>query len=738
VAENEFLKYTRREPAAQEGNEFLKYVQGEPSRSMNAAQAFASGAADGLTFGFGDEAMGVGGGISAALSGGDFGSGYSNAVHASRARQRAAQRDHQGWFLSGQVAGSTLPFIGPGLVGRVGAGVVGQGARAAAVAASRRFAMPGVNAAERLATGGGGNLTRRILAGMAIGAPYGFVAGAGHSDGETVGDYASDGVGGAILGGASGAAFPAVFGAAEGITQALRPTMRAVSTSAPKFGASGGGADEMRSAMTVGAGDPPAPEPPVNIEQTALDKFLRLVANSRQTLDDVQSGIDSTLRSDPGRGRTMVDNLGVSAEKTMKFLNKSTGQTAGLAEEVFSGRNKDIITRLENDLDAALPPPEMNTVAELDPALGGGAMMARRAQARQEFDRLRQEEYAKIWGTPVTPDRAQTANAILAQIAEDPIVQSAARRANEIWIRPQMARAIEEVSAGRPAPQIDPLSSNPLRQLHYIKRGLDEEVAWRNRPLSQNPLTEEEEATVRALRGTLRRALDDLIPGYRDANAKWGDESAAVYAMNHGRKLLRGRFNPAAMEELAAMTPFERQYATVGLKDDILETLRTGDKEGRRNIADALLNTETQRRLRAILGPDIAERIKYALSTESRLFRTASYAGARSGSDTGVFGAELLDDAVNIQKPNGPIDAAWKFGSAMLNDIASGMNERRRDALGRLLLQSTDDPYSAEQVKEIFRLLRERAEQRARSANNVAVSGAQSGAGLGQDRQIGY
>lgn len=689
-------------------------------KPVSVLAALGSGAADGFSMGFGDELMGLISGGGAALSGGDFDRAYADAVAASRDRQYAARTDQGGWYTGGQVGGAILPFIGPGMLARGGAALVGRGvtgalAKKAAMSAARRFAMPGVNAAERLAMGGG--VMRRILSGMAIGAPYGALAGAGHADGYDMGDAVGGGIAGAGMGAAFGGAIPAISGGLGALMQSLKPTVSRVAAPVVEDG------------VFMSAGSPPGPNRPpgspgpsdLEIEETALDKFLRLVGNSRKTLDDLENATNANMRYDPGRGRTFVDDIGVGAEKTLKFLNKGTGQTAGLADEVLSARNRDTYGRIEKEFDDIIPGPERG-------------MMGRRADARAEFERLRENEFKTIWSqdairAPRTMRGAQNAIDYLTS-TNDPLVRAGLARANTIWTRPQLAEGLADASAGAPPP-LRALEGDPVRQLHYIKRGIDEEVAYRSDPLNANKLTEEEEATARLLRGSIRRVLDDLIPGYRSANQKFGDESSAIYAMGFGRKLMRGRFNPRLFEEFQEMTPFERQSAIVGIKDDILETLRTSDKEGRRNIADTLNSTETLRRMETLLGKDNAERIKHLLSTESRLHRTASYAGARSGSDTGIFGAEMLDDLANVQKPNGPVDAAWQFGRQFLDDIASGVTERRRDAIGRLLLQNTDDPYTREQVKALYKLLRDRQAARADNAHGLTSGGAQGGYGYG-------
>ena len=121
----------------------------------SALGAFASGAADGLTLGFGDEASSA---VRALMDGGDWGAAYARRVMEARGRQADFQADHNGLYIGGQVAGSMLPFVSAGLGARgalalAGRGIVGKQAGVAAAKASRNFAEADRIRADLLARG---------------------------------------------------------------------------------------------------------------------------------------------------------------------------------------------------------------------------------------------------------------------------------------------------------------------------------------------------------------------------------------------------------------------------------------------------------------------------------------------------------------------------------------------------------------------------------------------------------
>lgn len=157
---------------------------------MGAAAAFGSGAADAITFGFGDELQGV-----------LFG---DRARDAARMRQEQARADQGGWFLGGQIAGS--------LAGGGGAGVAARGALGAA-----RLA----NAASRI--GPMGRIGLGALAGGVGGAAYG----AGDSpDGDRVRNAVNSFLPGAAFGAVGQGAGELIGRVGGAVQRSLSPEAR--------------------------------------------------------------------------------------------------------------------------------------------------------------------------------------------------------------------------------------------------------------------------------------------------------------------------------------------------------------------------------------------------------------------------------------------------------------------------------------------------------------------------------
>ncbi len=181
--------------------------------------SFLSTAADSVSLGFGDELAGLGAGVGAAMTGGDFGSAYGDQVERSRQRLRDAWRFHGGSALAGALVGS-IPA----------GGVVGLAAR------GMRAGAAGANALRNLTP------AQRVMSAAATGAGFGGVYGAGSANDdrlslEGLGSRAMGAAGGAALGGVTGGVLQGVgMGASHAARNLLRPALLPEERAAQELG----------------------------------------------------------------------------------------------------------------------------------------------------------------------------------------------------------------------------------------------------------------------------------------------------------------------------------------------------------------------------------------------------------------------------------------------------------------------------------------------------------------------
>lgn len=145
-------------------------------------ESLLSGVGDSLTFGWGDELLGLGAGVGAAFTGGDFGKAMDETTAWSRAQQKAAAQDNGLWYGGGQVLGAIGGGFGLGAGARLGLGALGQAGNMARLA-------------------GNVGATGRIGTAAATGALGGSVYGAGAAEDDKVGGALEGAAWGAALGG---------------------------------------------------------------------------------------------------------------------------------------------------------------------------------------------------------------------------------------------------------------------------------------------------------------------------------------------------------------------------------------------------------------------------------------------------------------------------------------------------------------------------------------------------------
>lgn len=170
--------------------------------------ALVRGAAQGITFGFGDEIYGGIKGLGSVLSGNDFVSAYQKARDEQRAANQLSNEAHPNMYFAGELGGGIATSLGAGGLAR---GVVGIGSKILPRAV-------GATEATTAATNTGAATARNLaLRGAAEGGAYGF----GTSEGDLENQLSDAGTS-ALAGGVIGAALPKVTQAGGAVLGGLR------------------------------------------------------------------------------------------------------------------------------------------------------------------------------------------------------------------------------------------------------------------------------------------------------------------------------------------------------------------------------------------------------------------------------------------------------------------------------------------------------------------------------------
>lgn len=288
--------------------------------------SFLSAAADSASLGLGDEFMGVGAGIGAALSGGDFGSAYRSQVQRSRDRLSDAWRYNSGSALAGAVLGG-VPIGG-------GIGLVARGARTA-------------NALRNLTP------LQRFLSAGAAGAGVGSVYGAASDNDDRLNSVEGwrnrlmGGVTGAALGGVTGGALQGIgMGAQHAWRSAISPMFEPAERAAQELGRAINRSDIPEQAMARGI---------------SVDDELARRARELRRLEQFSPGSNPMvmdLLDEAGTNMTMVAGARPSAgRRAMKQALESRNEGARerieqvLVRDLGGGQRRSVAQTLD-ELDA--------------------------------------------------------------------------------------------------------------------------------------------------------------------------------------------------------------------------------------------------------------------------------------------------------------------------------------------------------------------------------------------------
>ena len=740
-------------------------------------EAFGYNAADGATFGFGDEAAGALAGAGAVLGGGDFALAYRQRVDAARERLEAAREAHPVSSMAGTLAGATATFLIPGgaqatgarlgLTGLETAGRVGQ-----AVATGR--ALPfGSQLAAQAAGRGGSALAAQMGLGAIQGGIYGGLYGAGAAD---EGDRLHGALEGAKTGAMFGAVVPPVFQGA----MAPNALLRGVTGAGIGYGSSFiTGADPLQSTL-AGAGAAVAGRPVVSALGGPL---LRAWRNPRAAFgNSTGMGIGIPLGADEAAAAPVID------QATLRSVDRTLG------------RQNRGVTDLENQIQATRQEPLGRTLADLNPEFSAeldtvanmpGKTFAKAqalAQERaQRMPELLQTELRDMLGVRTSPVQAlddiragaatnsdgyeqvlaqpplrDVVETRIAPLLETPEMQPAlARRFRVEEGREQLARVRGEPAPPRSIERTEDgayrLSPNAnARSLHEIKTSIDDELNAAADRRSLSPAGRDEQRLLDEYRESYLGALDDAIPGYGGVRSQRGSLYDAERALGldangnarMGRTLLKMRPEEIArrMQETTTQTgrvrpttEFEREMYRVSVADEILQRIddyvsAASDKV--RNAGEVLDKRGLQNRLRAVFGDNpeaIDQFLNRAIERAEMLRRAGSWTGNSASARRMMRGgdrfmASLSEAGANLATGN-PGGAANSIRQGAWHAIRGRVLERQNDAFGSALLRNVegtspqDEAYLQALLRELRRLEEGRVARAESAGRDSAIGG---------------
>lgn len=516
-------------------------------------------------------------------------------------------------------------------------------------------------------------LEKAGTAGLAagIGAAEGAIAGVG--SGETAGERLAGGAVGATLGGVLGAAAPAAIGAVKA------------------------GVGRVRSGVSDKAA------------QEAADlKALQSIEEGGMSPEDVLRGLDETRAS--GVTDAMIPDIAGDATRGLaRGASTVSGEGRVIAQKALDERAANLGDEIANDVGNVLAGGKSASEA-LDEIATRQA-----ANAGNDYDAA-----FNVDGAPVTVPVTDKLKNLLTLPAFDEAVEQADQLARVDRVGLPSAKDLID------GKKIDDLS---IRELHYIKMGLDEVLGLGKRGQSKTSIGRGLERGLKNARAELIEIIDDASPqidgesAYKTARNKFAGDARLREAIEDGEGFFR--MKPDELEaKVGKMSDSEKEAFRIGVAQAVRNSVdSTADLA---NAGKKIFGNKKQRKLLRAAFPDDKTFEAFEKRMEARIEQviTRGYA-PRSGSPTALRDQDVSNltqtaDAVSSMLMGNPLPA----GRSLLERVtARGGSGRVAETLSQDLFST--DPAAQREFLE--RLARRRAAEQARMARAGRLAGGYGG-----------
>ena len=505
-----------------------------------------------------------------------------------------------------------------------------------------------------------------------IGAGEGAIAGVG--SGETAGGRVAGGILGAGIGGTLGAAAPAAIGAVKA------------------------GVGRVRSGVSDKAA------------QEAADlKALQSIEEGGMSPEDVLRGLDETRAS--GVTDAMIPDIAGDATRGLaRGASTVSGEGRVIAQKALDERAANLGDEIANDVGNVLAGGKSASEA-LDEIV-----TRQKANAGNDYDAA-----FNVDGVPVSVPVTGKLKNLLTLPAFDEAVEQADMLARVDQVGLPSAKDLID------GKKIDDLS---IRELHYIKMGLDEVLGLGKRGQSRTSIGRGLERGLKNARAELIEIIDDASPqidgesAYKTARNKFAGDARLREAIEDGEGFFR--MKPDELEaKVGKMSDSEKEAFRIGVAQAVRNSV-----DSTADLADAgkkIFGNKKQRKLLRAAFPDDETFEAFEKRMEARIEQviTRGYA-PRSGSPTALRDQDVSNlsetaDAVTSMLMGNPLPAA-RSALGQVTDRASTSGR-----VGRALSQDLFSTDAAAQREFLERLARRRAAEQARMARAGRLAGGYGG-----------
>lgn len=509
-----------------------------------------------------------------------------------------------------------------------------------------------------------------------VGAGEGAIAGAGSAEGD-LGDTALGALGGATLGGAFGATLPSVINL--------------------------GGKALNRGAYAVGLKSDDA------IQKGADEKVLQAFNRAKLTPEDVQKSLDDALVPD-----TMIADVGGEATRRLSRASANvSGEGADIATKALDERQLGLGDQIADDVGSILGG-NKSSVEALEEIAD-----RQKLNANNDYDKA-----FNLDGKPVTVNSDK-----LKGFANLPAFDEAFDQARNL-------AKLDGFSFPDKINDFSKQANFSLKELHYIKMGVDEVLGLAKRGNSKTSIGKGLQRGLNKKRAEFIKIIDDASPkvngesSYKIARNKFAGDAKMAEAVEEGEKFFK--YKPEELDRIISkMSASEKEAFRIGVADALRAKV-----ENTRDLADAgkkIFGNKRQRNQLKATFPDA----KSFEMFEKRMIERANQTitRARTGANQGSRTAPLMDDindlgqdAITSVATRGIVPTALNVGQRLLDNSAMPSKIGSRLAPD---LFSTDPAVQRAFLNRLKGLSATEKDRLMKSARNMAIATGTVGSQLG-------
>lgn len=654
-------------------------------------QGLSMRALQGVTFGFGDEALG-------SLFGVLTGEGARGGRETYRKEMEAWTQQHKKLGFAAEMLGGLLS--GGGFLRATG----------------KLTAKAGMAAVPT-------TIGQRVVTAGAQGAAAGAVAGAGNTDGGL-----SERARSALVGGGAGLALGAgIVGAGRVLGTITRPVARSVTRGMPTLQAKlpGVGSPEMHARELVARA---LHQDGISADAARLQLTKMARTGSPVTLADL--GGDATMRL---AGDAVAQRTPAKQKLVEQLLGRQSEQGTRLTSRLFSDifrserpglsnayHATEALSALRKSMAQPYYQEAFEQVVQLTPRM---QRLLKHPKFRAAYNVGRNiandEDLAGIGHglkVPPLPTAGKAAGTARGAIGVDDLRASLVAQG---FTEAQIAQKLPAI------PGQQELTELPVRALDYMKRGLD--VVIEGGLKSERPTLDRQAArTLRALLGEVLDEADTQVPAYATARSVYRGLSEVMDAVDVGREFLK-KAPEIVRRELSELGPAERDFYRLGAAQSLYEKVAASGETtdvakrffGGRLYGGKSLDAE---RLRALFpdAPDVADDFMRKVAAESRLSVTTGRVARapRGGLQQQAEMLEGIPPAVRAT-PGVMVLAAARSG---VIHARTGFTRDVSDELATLFSKGLDDPAELDALLDVLGRVQTKLGKRGSAASRTAVA----------------